>query len=137
VASRQSLRALDALNFFLADARDGLGPYLAIYLIAVRGPSHGWDEATVGSVITIAGIVGRIAQAPAGALIDRARNRRAIIVVAAVAVTISSVALPFVDGFALITAPQAIAAMATTRAMGRRPVWRRWPGRWGPWSCSG
>jgi MFS family permease len=123
VASRQSLRALDALNFFLAD---------------VRGPSHGWDEATVGSVITIAGIVGLIAQAPAGALIDRARNRRAIIVVAAVAVTISSVALPFVDGFALITATQAIAAMATTRAMGRRPVWRRcWPGRWGPWSCSG
>jgi hypothetical protein len=25
-------RALDALNFFLADVRDGLGPYLAIYL---------------------------------------------------------------------------------------------------------
>jgi hypothetical protein len=26
-------RALDALNFFLADVRDGLGPYLAIYLL--------------------------------------------------------------------------------------------------------
>ncbi|MET0475668.1 MAG: MFS transporter [Mycobacterium sp.] len=110
--SRQSLRALDALNFFLADVRDGLGPYLAIYLIAVRGPSHGWDEATVGSVITIAGIVGLIAQTPAGSLIDRARNRRAIVVVAALAVTLSSVALPFVDGFALITITQAVASLA-------------------------
>jgi hypothetical protein len=26
-------RPLDALNFFLADVRDGLGPYLAIYLL--------------------------------------------------------------------------------------------------------
>lgn len=110
--SRQSLYALDALNFFLADVRDGLGPYLSIYLIAVRGPSHGWDEATVGSVITIAGIVGLIAQTPAGILIDRARNRRAIVVVAALAVTLSSVALPFVDGFALITFTQGIASLA-------------------------
>jgi MFS family permease len=110
--SRQSLRALDALNFFLADVRDGLGPYLAIYLIAVRGPSHGWNEATVGSVLTIAGIVGLVAQTPAGGLIDRSRNRRAIIIIAAAAVTVSSVALPFVNGFALITATQAIASLA-------------------------
>lgn len=75
-------------------------------------PSHGWDEATVGSVITVAGIVGLIAQTPAGGLIDRFRNRRAIIVVAALAVTLSSVALPFVSGFALITATQALAALA-------------------------
>jgi MFS family permease len=83
--------------------RDGLGPYLASYLIGVRGPSHGWNEATVGSVITIAGIVGLVAQTPAGALIDRVGNRRAIIIVAALAVTLSSVALPFVTGFALVT----------------------------------
>lgn len=52
--SRQSLRALDALNFFLADVRDGVRPYLAIYLIAVRGPSHGWDEATVAFTFHLA-----------------------------------------------------------------------------------
>ena len=110
--SRQSLRALDGLNFFLADVRDGLGPYLAIYLLAVRGPSHGWDEATVGSVITIAGLVGLLAQTPAGALIDRSRRRRAIIIVAALAVTLSSVALPFVHGYVLVTATQAVASLA-------------------------
>jgi MFS family permease len=112
VATRQSLRALDALNFFLADVRDGLGPYLAIYLIAVRGPGHGWNEATVGSVITIAGIVGLIAQTPAGTLIDRSKRRRSIIIVAALAVTLSSLALPFIDGFALVTATTAVASLA-------------------------
>ena len=110
--SRQSLRALDGLNFFLADVRDGLGPYLAIYLLAVRGPSHGWDEAAVGSVITIAGLVGLLAQTPAGALIDRSRRRRAIIIVAALAVTLSSVVLPFVHGYVLVTATQAVASLA-------------------------
>ncbi len=38
--SRRALIGLNALNFFLADVRDGLGPYLAIYLIAVRGPTR-------------------------------------------------------------------------------------------------
>jgi MFS family permease len=110
--SRRSLRALDAVNFFLADVRDGLGPYLAIYLIAVRGPENGWNEATVGTVITIAGIVGLIAQTPAGILIDRATKRRAIIIVAAMAVTTSSVILPFVSGFALIAISQSVASLA-------------------------
>ncbi len=34
--SRQSSRALDVVNFLLADVRDGLGPYLAIYLSVRR-----------------------------------------------------------------------------------------------------
>ncbi len=110
--SRQSLRGLDALNFFLADVRDGLGPYLAIYLIAVRGPSQGWNEATVGAVITTAGIVGLIVQTPMGGLIDRIRYRRLIVVCAAAAVTVSSVVLPFVHGYALVTATQSVASIA-------------------------
>jgi hypothetical protein len=32
--SRQSLRALDALNFFLADVQGGVGPFLAVILTA-------------------------------------------------------------------------------------------------------
>ena len=38
---RTARRALDAANFFLADVRDGLGPYLAIYLLTEQK----WDEA--------------------------------------------------------------------------------------------
>lgn len=110
--SGRSLRGLDGLNFFLADVRDGLGPYLAIYLLAVRGPSHGWDEATIGSVITVAGIVGLLSQTPAGALIDRVRSRRTIVVVAAQLITVASVTLPLAHGFVLVAVTQAVASAA-------------------------
>ena len=110
--SRRTTLGLDALNFFLADVRDGLGPYLAIYLLAVRGPEHGWNEATIGVVMTIAGIAGLVAQTPAGAFIDASRNKRAVIIAAALAVTLSCLALPFVDGFLVVAATQSIAGIA-------------------------
>ena len=103
---------LDALNFFLADVRDGLGPYLAIYLLVVRGPSHGWNEASVGLVLTIAGIVGLLSQTPAGLLIDRAKNKPRIVIAAALLVTLSSLSLPLVSGFTMVTITQSIAAAA-------------------------
>ncbi len=110
--SRRALLGLDALNFFLADVRDGLGPYLAIYLLAVRGPEQGWNEATIGLVMTIAGIVGLISQTPAGALIDRGRHKPAIVVAAAIAVTLSCVVLPFISDFYVVVGTQSVAAIA-------------------------
>ncbi len=110
--SAASLRGLDALNFFLADVRDGLGPYLAIYLIAARGPAQGWNEATAGLVMTIAGIVGLVAQTPAGALIDRSDSKRAVVIAGAVAVTASCLVLPLASGFTLVAATQAVAHVA-------------------------
>ena len=113
-ARRERLPALDAMNFFLADVRDGLGPYLAIYLVSVRGPVHGWNEASAGVVMTIAGIAGLIANAPAGALIDRVHAKRAVLVAAAVAVTLASASLPFVEGFWAVAAGQSLAAVAAS-----------------------
>ncbi|WP_457104543.1 MFS transporter [Methylobacterium sp. P5_C11] len=110
----KALRGLDALNFFLADVRDGLGPYLAIYLIAVRGPDQGWNEATTGLVMTIAGILGLLAQTPAGALIDATNHKRAVVIGGAIAVTASCLVLPFIANFYLVTATQSIAHVAGT-----------------------
>lgn len=107
-------RALDGLNFFLADVRDGLGPYLAIYLLAVRGPEQGWNPATIGFVITLAGLIGLAAQTPVGAFIDRSRHKRAVIIAAAVAVTLSCVVLPFITDFRAVAATQSLAAIAGT-----------------------
>ena len=109
---RRSLRGLDALNFFLADVRDGLGPYLAIYLIAVRGPDQGWNEATTGLIMTIAGVAGLIAQTPAGALIDRTSHKRAVVIAGALAVTASCLLLPFVSNFYVVAATQSVAGIA-------------------------
>ena len=74
-------RALDAANFFLADVRDGLGPYLAIYLLTEQK----WDEAHIGAVMSVATIAGIVAQTPAGALVDETKAKRIVMVVAAIA----------------------------------------------------
>ena len=101
-------RPLDALNFFLADVRDGLGPYLAIYLLTVQ---H-WDQAAIGAVMSVAGVATIIAQTPAGALIDKTRAKRAVVIAASVLVTLGSVALPFVPRFWPVVTLQAMTGMA-------------------------
>src|ERR1700690_935260 len=98
-------RALDAANFFLADVREGLGPYLAIYLLTIQK----WDAASIGIVMSIATVAGLVAQTPAGALVDATRAKRGVMVVAAIIVTAASLALPLVSSFFLVAASQAIA----------------------------
>jgi MFS family permease len=107
-AKKNVQQALDALNFFLADVRDGLGPYLAIYLLTEQK----WDEASIGAVMSIAALAGIIAQTPAGALIDRSTAKRALMVAAAILVTLACLVLPLIDRFELVAATQAVAAAA-------------------------
>ncbi|MFL1480654.1 MFS transporter [Pseudomonas grimontii] len=109
-ADLRNTLSLDSLNFFLADVRDGLGPYLAIYLLAV----HKWDPASIGVVMTLAGIAALITQGPAGALIDRTRSKRAVIAIAALLVTGSCLLLPFVSSFSLVALTQAASAVAAS-----------------------
>ena len=92
---KRPVRTLDWLNFFLADVRDGLGPYLAIYLLTVQK----WDEASIGIVMTIGGIAAIVAQTPAGAWIDRTHAKRLLVIVAAVIVTGASLLLPLFPNF--------------------------------------
>lgn len=103
-----SRRSLDWLNFFLADVRDGLGPYLAIYLLV----THKWDEASIGFVMTVAGVAGVLAQTPAGALIDKSKAKRGLIMAAALAITVGSVAMPFFPNFHAISLLQAVTGAA-------------------------
>jgi MFS family permease len=100
--------SLDALNFFLADVRDGLGPYLAIYLLTVQK----WDEAAIGLVMSVAGLAAIAAQVPAGALIDRTRYKKALVAGGAIAVTLASLALPLVPGFWPVVTLQALSGVA-------------------------
>lgn len=109
-SDRRNNLSLDGLNFFLADVRDGLGPYLAIYLLAV----HHWEPASIGLVMTLAGIAALVAQTPAGALIDRTHSKRAVIAIAALLVTGSCLLLPFVTSFSLVALTQATSAVASS-----------------------
>jgi len=101
-------RALDAANFFLADVRDGLGPYLAVYLLTEQ---H-WDEARIGLVMSVATIAGILAQTPAGALVDATRAKRTVMAVAAILVTLASLSLPWFPTFLPVAISQGIAQAA-------------------------
>jgi MFS family permease len=107
-STRRANRALDAANFFLADVRDGLGPYLAIYLLTEQK----WDEASIGVVMSIATVAGIIAQTPAGALVDATKAKRLVMVAAALLVSCASLLLPLFPGFWPVAFSQGIAHAA-------------------------
>jgi MFS family permease len=94
---------LDWLNFFLADVKDGLGPFLAIYLLS----SQHWDPGKIGVVMMIAGVATVAARTPFGALIDWTRLKRGLMVAAAVAVAGGALAMSFFPNFWLIAGAQA------------------------------
>ena len=100
----RTTRALDLLNFFLADVRDGLGPYLSIYLLL----THHWDQASIGLVMGIGGIAAIVAQTPVGALVDRTTAKRALVVVGALTVTAGALAMPLFPHFFAISLLQAV-----------------------------
>jgi hypothetical protein len=70
---------LDWLNFFLADVKDGLGPFLAIFLMS----SQHWDAGRIGVVLTIAGVATVLARGPGGALVDAVHWKRTLIAIGA------------------------------------------------------
>ncbi|MBV9318411.1 MAG: MFS transporter [Mycobacterium sp.] len=105
---RRLAYALDLLNFSLADVRDGLGPYLSIYLLI----THHWDQASIGFVMGVGGIAAIAAQTPVGAMVDRTAAKRALVVVGALAVTVGSLAMPLFPGFYSISFLQAVTGIA-------------------------
>ena len=78
----RSLVALAVLNFFLADSRDGLGPFLDGFLA-----TNGWDAFTLGVIATIGGILGMIATPLFGAWVDASEHKRTLIALPVVLVT--------------------------------------------------
>ena len=105
---RRTSHALDLLNFFLADVRDGLGPYLSIYLLL----THHWDQASIGLVMGVGGIAAIIAQTPVGALVDRTTAKRALVIAGAVTVTTGALAMPLFPRFFAISILQALTGVA-------------------------
>jgi len=86
---------LDWLNFLLGNVKDGLGPFLAIFLMS----SQHWDAGSIGIVLTIAGVTTAVARAPFGALVDAVRWKRTLIAVGVLAVAIAAVAMALIPTF--------------------------------------
>jgi MFS family permease len=86
---------LDWLNFLLGNVKDGLGPFLAIFLMS----SQHWDAASIGIVLTISGITTAIARGPFGALVDAVRWKRTLITVGALTVAIAAITMSLIPTF--------------------------------------
>jgi len=108
--SRQSLVALDWLNFFKADTQTTIGAYLAIFLLVVRR----WDPAKIGIAISVPAIVAIIAQTPMGALVDWSDRKRTLVVVSALGLGVGAVLLVSADSLAIVTLAQTTIAVAST-----------------------
>jgi MFS family permease len=107
--SARSLRALDGLNFFLADVRDGMGPFLGTFL----REHHHWDAGRVGIALAASQIGTVLAQTPVGALVDRIRWKRMAIAVSAAVVAAGCALLYFVPTLPVVVLAQtAIGAAA-------------------------
>jgi len=112
-------RALDLLNFFVADVQTGFGPFVAVYLT-----THKWTQVQIGFALSVGTMVGLLSQVPAGALVDAARNKRAVasvglcgVIIAALLLAIRPTQLPVLvaqvlHAFASCVLTPAIAAIS-------------------------
>jgi MFS family permease len=73
--SSRSLRGLDGINLLMADVRDGVGPFLSVFL---KGSQH-WDAGAIGLAMGASSIAAAVCQVPAGLLVDGSRTKRLLI----------------------------------------------------------
>ena len=62
------------LNFFVADVRDGLGPFLGVFLL-----QNGFGESQVGLIGTISHIIALSLGVPCGILVDKTTRKKELI----------------------------------------------------------
>ena len=119
MATARSLRALDWLNFFVANVQTGFGPFIASYLA-----SHKWTQGEIGLVLSVGTISAMVSQVPAGAAVDALRNKKAAaawaigaIILSAMLLALSPTAVPVMaaevfHGFASCMLVPAMAALS-------------------------
>lgn len=108
--SVRSLRGLDWLCFFLANVRDGLGPYLAMYLLVAKQ----WSPSDIGLAMAVPGFVRILSQTPAGAFIDNTNFKRGLIVISSLIVAAGCFIDVLVPVFGIIISSQLIIGIATS-----------------------
>jgi MFS family permease len=88
MVNARSLRALDWLNFFVANVQTGFGPFIASYLA-----SHKWTQGEIGLALSVGTISAMLSQVPGGAAVDALRNKKAAAAWAIIAIILSAVLL--------------------------------------------
>jgi MFS family permease len=92
-----SLRGLDAVNFFLAGALAGFGPYVAVYLAA-----QNWTQENIGFVLSAGALAGLLGQVPGGELLDSTRSKRTMVALGVLVLALSAIIIQFRPDFSLV-----------------------------------
>src|SRR5215467_7101068 len=100
--------ALDWVNFLLANVKDGVGPFLAVYLLT----SQHWDAGRIGVVMMIAGLATVVARTPFGALLDWTDRKRGLIVVASATVATGALVMSLFPTFLPVAMAQSSVGLA-------------------------
>jgi MFS family permease len=107
--SRSSIFGLDLLSFLMADVRDGVGPYLSIFL---KGALH-WQSSDIGIAMAASSVTAALSQIPAGVLVDSIREKRLLVVIAALIVACGCLMVVCVPNLVLIVTVQAVLGTAS------------------------
>jgi predicted MFS family arabinose efflux permease len=99
--------ALDWLNFFLADVRGGLGPYVSVFLLTEAQ----WNQAQIGAVLTISGLIGISLHVPIGAFIDATRYKRGLLVAGVGMLAAAAVAIERMPTWPVVLAADIVMAV--------------------------
>lgn len=101
--SPRSRAGLDSVNFLMADVRDGVGPYLSVFLSGSRD----WQAGPIGIAMAASTVAAAICQIPAGLLVDFSRSKRALIGGAGLLVGLGCLQIVLFSGFWQVLAAQA------------------------------
>ena len=119
---RDGSRALDWLNFFVANLQTGFGPFIAVYLTTQK-----WTQGEIGVALSVGSAVTMLGQVPAGALVDAMSRKRLAAAIALALVAASALLLALrperlpvmlaqgLHGFASCVLVPAIAAITLNR----------------------
>lgn len=104
---KRARRALESLNFFMADMQAGIGPFLGVFL-----QQRGWTTGPIGTVMTVGGVAGMLMTAPAGAFIDHTTRKRWMVVITGICTVLASFLILLSQSWIVVTASQVATAIA-------------------------
>ncbi len=107
--SARSLRGLDGLNFLMADVRDGVGPYLAVFL---KADQH-WQAGPIGMAMAASSVAAALFQVPAGLLVDAVRWKRLLIAASGLLVAAGCLTIVWMPATPTVIAAQAMLGAAS------------------------
>jgi predicted MFS family arabinose efflux permease len=93
----------------MADVRDGLGPYLAVFL---KG-SQNWQSGEIGIAMAASSVAAAVCQIPAGLLVDHSKMKRLLVAASGLMIAAACLLIAFFPILPVVVAGQVILGAAS------------------------